>query len=147
MEILFSGLVFNVFLFCVFVLYVWLSLILVWDSFLLRSLWKFCVNHWIGILLPHLFIEFICLFSPLYPTLTTMSTHTLYQLSYIPSPTTHYLLITSAHVFVPVRKINFPKCIYIYLFNFIKRAFNFLVRSWSHCQVSMEVIKKHYGSK
>ena len=119
---------------------------LVWDNFLLRSPWRSCVCHWLGILLPHLCIEFQGLISPWYPTLT-MSTHTLYQLSYIPSPTPDYLLITSTYVCVPVRKIKFPKCIYIHFLNFSKSAFNFLVRSWGHCKVSMEVIKKHFGSR
>ena len=64
-----------------------------------------------------------------------------------PQPTADYLLITSPHVWAPVRKINFPKCIYIHFLNISISAFNFLVRSWSHCQVSMEVIKKHFGSR
>ena len=129
MKILFSGLVFNVFLFCVLLLYVWVSLILVLDSFLLRSSWRSCFRHWLGILLPHLCIEFQGLISPWYPTLTTMSTHTLYQLSYIPSPTAHYLLITSTHVCVPVRKINFSKCIYIHFLTFSKSP---LISWWGH---------------
>ena len=83
------------------------------------------------------------LISPWYPTLTTMSTHTLYQLSYIPSPQITICWLHQLMSGPPERKINFPKCIYIHFLNISKSAFNFLVRSWSHCQVSMEIIKKH----
>ena len=69
--------------------------------------------------------------------------NTLYQLSYIPRPTAHYLIMISSHDCGPVRKITFPKCIYIHFLNFSKSTFNFLEESWSHCQVSVEAIKKY----
>lgn len=78
-----------------------------------------------------------------YPTYTILSTHTLWQQIYIPSPITQFLVITHLRYLTSVctlRKIAFLKCVWMgsHFLHFSKNAVNLWVRPSIHCEVCKE---------